>query len=127
MAKEYFKIGEIVFGDGDYPMPSQIIPSVELIKNTERSIGGRMQLDIIANKENVQVIFDMLNEYEFNAVMDVFNIQQQHHNGLQVSYTDIYTQKNVQRNMCVINTSFDPLILENEIKWRNVVIELAEI
>ncbi|MCL2370645.1 MAG: hypothetical protein FWC80_05410 [Firmicutes bacterium] len=130
MPEYYLKVGNAIFNDELYPQPSQIVPTVDLIKNAERALGGRMHVDIVANKESVRVVFDVLNETEFDAVMRAFNVKRQNPNETQelaVEYFDIYTKEIARRNLCVMDTSFDPLVIEDEIKWRNVIVDLEEI
>jgi hypothetical protein len=110
-----------------YPTPSQIIPTVNIIKNAERSIGGRLQVDITKSKENLRIVFDLLDQDEFNSVMNVFNNYQFNPDGLRVRYFDIYTNSKVTRDMSVMSINFEPLIIDSDIKWQSVVVELEEI
>jgi len=129
--QNYLTVATNVFDGGLYPIPSQIIPGLEIIKNEERSMSGRMHVDIIDNKENLQIVFDVLSEPELRAVMQAFGIKTISPDGIAVEYFNTNLSNNlsnmVRRTMYVRDFTFDPLIVEDGIRWRNVTIQLAEI
>jgi len=122
--------------------PSQIVPSVEFIKNSQRSLGGTLHVDMVGKKQSLQVIFDVLDQATFDQVKEIFDTTGANSNGLEVDYFDIEPKKCVKcgqkcegncdeekstRLFHVDNISFNPLILDDGIMWRDVTIDLVEI
>jgi len=78
--KVYLRIGEDVFGSGneiegvEYDWtPSMVLPSMEIIKNAERSLDGSMNVDIIKSKKKIEVMFPLLTTEALKVIMDKFN------------------------------------------------------
>jgi len=111
--------------------PSQIVPSVEFIKNSKRSLGGKLHVDVVATKQSLQITFDVLSQEAFDQVKAIFTTNEANSNGLKVKYFDIVaTAANdlgEVRYFHVENLTFNPLILDDGIRWRDVVVDLVEI
>ncbi|MCL2860933.1 MAG: hypothetical protein FWE22_00760 [Firmicutes bacterium] len=148
--KHYLEVGGIKFDDsaGGCPIPSQIIPSLQLIKNTERSIGGKLHVDIVSNKQRLQVAFDILKDFQMKKVMEVFEVDNGEisPDGLDVKYFDLKegeTSDSVEANplvqvtanslrgktryFVVDSVNFNPIVAEEEIIWRDVIVNLIEV
>ena len=106
--------------------PSQIVPSVEFIENAQRSLGGKLHVDVVATKQSLQIVFDVLTQQAFNTVKQIFNTQELCSNGLEVEYFDI-EQIAKKRYFHVEGITFNPLVLDDGIMWREVTIDLVEI
>ena len=111
--------------------PSQIIPGIELIKNIERALNGKLHVDITASKQKLQIIFDILGQEEFEQVLDIFkaeNTDEIDPEGLSVEYFDLRNSGvKTERKFFVESVSFMPYIVENDVKWRDIVVDLLEI
>ena len=131
-------VDDIVFDDVSYPAPSQITPSLEMIKNTERSLGGKMHVDIVATKKRLQIVFDMLEDSDLQKALSAFGVgnDEPSEEGLKIWYFDLPIVQGVRqtKKFFVYDVTFDPLVGESDqmtnrsnIKWRDVTIELVEI
>jgi len=112
-----------------YPLPSQIIPGIDYIKNAERSLGGRLHIDIADSKQTIQIIFDYLeSEEEFYSVKAAFKTEEpcQDGAGLNIRYLG-EGKSGLQGQFFVEDIIFNPLITDKGIKWRDVIISLLEI
>ena len=136
MSKVYLKVfksnGVVEFNDSNnslIPNPSKIIPSLEMIKNAERSLGGKMHVDVIATKKILRIVFDILSDDELHSVLDVFEINKDKDDispvGHKVWYFDL--PENDYKMFFVDEATFEPYVVEEGIKWRDVNINLVEI
>jgi len=115
--------------------PSHIIPGIDYIKNAERSIGGKLHVDILGVKQTLQIVFDVLDEDCFREIKSIFETEDPSTDGLQVEYfADEITARShhpnnsVQaRRFFVDGFTFDPIIIGGKIKWRDVTVSLLEI
>jgi len=128
--------------------PSQVIPNLEFIKTSKRSLGGKLHTDISDTKQTLQIVYDMLEKTSFEEVMKIFNKEKPDPDGLEVTYFDIpyrawvsNPQALVGRNgngngngngassrkFVVDDITFNPLIVEDGIKWKDVTISLVEV
>ncbi|MCL2797030.1 MAG: hypothetical protein FWD58_03125 [Firmicutes bacterium] len=143
---DYLNIDGIEFkngvSNGEVPekffnlLPTAVLPKTKIIKTTERSLGGTMCVDITGVKKNLTVTFDVLSNDEFIFIRDFLsfeNIERLDPNGLEVTYFDS-AKKMVESVLqpvtiqCFVDSvNYVPFIVEDEIKWRDVVIELVEI
>ena len=131
----YLKVNGKEFDDINYPLPSKIIPGIEYIKKVERSLGGKLHVDISDNKQTLQIIFDSLEQNDsrndFEKIMNIFEANAPSENGLLIQYScdfDKLPDKNIrERHFFTDDVSFNPLIVEGGIKWRDVKIKLLEI
>ena len=55
--------------------PSKIIPGTELIRNAERALSGKLHVDITATKRKLQIVFDILDNTNFEQILDVFKVE----------------------------------------------------
>jgi len=121
--------------DGYNLCPSQIIPSVEYIKNTERSLGGKLHIDISCSKQSLQIVYEMLKEEDFAEVMKIFDSKKCDPDLeiLAIEYFDFHKNKDEYneevkpREFFVDGITFNPLVTESGIKWRDVTISLLEV
>jgi len=115
--------------EANYPAPSTIVPSLEMIKNTERSLGGKMHVDIVATKKRLRIVFDMLSDTHLRKILDRFEVGKDKDYispvGHKVWYFDLPDGET--KDFFVDEATFDPLVIEDGIKWRNVTINLLEI
>ena len=110
--------------------PSKILPGVEDIKSSVRSLGGKMHMDIADSKQSLQIVFDVLSQTEFEIVKEIFGIENSvnYTNGLRVRYFDTSKTGQMQLRMFLLNqVTFEPLVIESGILWQNVNISLVEI
>ena len=117
-------------------LPTAVLPKTEIIKTTERSLNGTMCIDITKIKKNLTVSFDVLSEDDFNFIRDFLSfedIEGLDPNGLAVTYFDsekvvVNTQEQSVTKQCFVDSvAYMPFIVEDNVKWRDVVIELVEI
>lgn len=128
MDQNYLKVGDVEFTDD--LSPSDIIPGVEFIKNSERALSGKLHVDITANKQTLQIVFNILDRAEFEQILDIFKLENADAidpEGLRVTYFDLRSKSQKERRFFVDNTSFAPFIVNDDIKWRDIVIDLIEI
>jgi len=122
---------ETIIDDKEYDLtPSKIVPTVEIIKNAERALDGTMHVDITKSKRKLQIIFDILDNDTFEQVHDIFKAEKAEEmdpDGLTVKYRDLRGGDVTGRQFFVDNVSFVPHIVDDEVMWRDITIDLIEI
>lgn len=117
----YFKIGSTEF-IGELT-PSSISPSVEIIKNEERSLDGTMNIDVVGRKIQLKVTWDMLSEADMQQLLAL----EQSANVLSVEYYDAKTSGLKKMNAYVNGIEYTPYFQGDVINWQNVSLSLVEI
>jgi len=135
-----------------YPCPSQILPGIEYVKNAERSLGGKLHVDISDSKQTLQVVFDMLNPTDFKKIKTIFEVESPDPDGLPVEYfANEMTEEEAEESSPESNPgpyeavdysdeptpipckffvqefTYYPLVTENGILWRDVTVNLVEV
>ena len=123
---DILKVNNEIFncrGDDIDLTPSDIIPGVELIKYEKRSLGGKLHVDVVDSKQTLQVVFDRLNQEEYEEVKRIFSADNPNPYGIKVEYNGI---TRAGRKYFVTDITFSPLIT-GEIIWRDVTVSLVEV
>ena len=127
----YLRVGNgnnpAVFNDtGNRPIPSQIVPGIEYIKNAQRSLGGKLHVDVSDSKQTLQIIFDVLTQDEFVEVKEVFGTDRPEEEGIKVEYANV-TIDDEDARYFVDDFTFNPMILDDGIRWKDVTVSLVEV
>ena len=124
MSREFLTVGGTPFDGKAAPKPSQVLPSVEKIKSIERSLGGKLHVDISATKRRLEVIFDLLGSTDFNAVRELLDTDNAA--GHKVRYFD---DKGLSQDarFHFDDITYEPWIVGDDIRWRNVNVILLEV
>lgn len=117
----YFKIGTTEFS-GDLA-PSEIIPSVEIIKNEERSLNGTMNVDVVARKIKLTVSWNFLN----GDSMKKLSVLEQSASVLEVQFFDAETAALKTIHAYVDGIDYTPFFDGKIIRWRDISLTLVEI
>lgn len=117
----YFKIEAIEF-TGEMT-PSSISPTVEIIKNEERSLDGTMNVDIVGRKIQLKVMWDLLNAEDMQQLLKL----EQSTNILSVEYYDAKASGLKKINAYVNGVEYTPYFRDDSINWQNVSLSLVEI
>jgi len=104
--------------------PSRIEPTIQYIKSSERSLGGKLHVDIAGFKQALQIVFDVLNQNELHRIKYIFQTDMPDQDGISVVYNDI-TIPNAK--YFVENITYTPLVIEDSILWQNVTLSLVEV
>ncbi|MCL2177318.1 MAG: hypothetical protein FWB72_05200 [Firmicutes bacterium] len=127
-------------------IPSKVLPGIEYIKNSERSISGKLHVDIASTKQTLQIIYDYLDKESFEYVVGIFGANNSiaMTEGLVIEYSFDVSKKSKGKNDDKPNYSnlldnetlrkfivedfiFEPLIIDDNIKWKNISINLVEV
>jgi hypothetical protein len=114
---------EFIFDDRDAPTPSSIEPGIYYIKNSQRSLGGKLHVDIMDSKQTLQITFDVLGNTEFQKVKTAFCVDKPIEHGIEVIYPNLVTGE----RYFVDDFTFTPMILEDGIHWKDVTVSLVEV
>lgn len=107
--------------------PSAVLPSIEYIKSAERSLSGNLHVDITAVKQKLQIVFDIFEDRDFQFVIEFLKLREigsTDTDGIPVEYFD--TQNQAKYFFCD-NVKYEPFIMNDKIRWKNVIIDLLEI
>lgn len=125
MSKVFLKIGSTEF-IGELT-PNAIAPSIEIIKNEERSVSGKMNVDIVARKVKLQISWSYVSNNDIGKIISIANSMAP----VKVEYYDANDTTVVKDNKKTItaypsNITYSPLFLSDELKWRDVSLEMIE-
>ncbi len=121
----YLKIGNTVFSD-DF-VPDAVVPKTELISNSERSLDGTMNIDIIARKVSVEASWSMLSAKNMAVLNNISNLTE----NVRVTYivaddnTDEHTTKTI--TAYVEDLTYTPFFIGDRLQWKDVTLKLTEI
>lgn len=117
----YFKIESIEFVNK--LAPSGITPSVEIIKNEERSLDGTMNVDVIGRKVRLEVTWDMLDAQTMKQLLDL----EQAASVLNIGYYDPKTMGMKAIKAYVDGLEYSPYFEGENINWKDISLSLIEI
>ena len=117
----YLKIGTTQF-IGELA-PSSVSPSVEIVKNEERSLDGTMNVDVIARKIKLTVGWDVLGSSEMQTVCALESAERI----LTVQYIDANTSALKEIKAYVDGIEYTPFFEDDIIRWKDVSLSLVEI
>jgi len=90
-----------------------------------------LHVDIAAVKQRLQVIFDVLNQSNYNHIMDIFEVvadtSKIDPEGLDITYFNIDTNAKRNGRFSVENVAFNPLVTDGGVLWRDVTFDLIEL
>ena len=98
--------------------PSTISPSTTIKRNTERSLDGTLNVDIVYEKATVDIAWDFLDNNDFETILNLFPKD----TTIQVSLFE-----NTAREYYVESISYSPFYLNDELCWQNLQISITEI
>ena len=119
--KVFLRIGQTVFA-GDL-LPDMVMPSVEIVKNEERSINGTMNVDIVARKVKLEISWSFLDATNMAIVTTIAEKS----SAFEVTYTDAKNSEDNTITAYVSNLSYTPYFVGDKINWKDVKLELNEI
>ncbi|MCL2556329.1 MAG: hypothetical protein FWE03_04865 [Firmicutes bacterium] len=94
-------------------------------------MNGNLHVDIAAVKQRLQVIFGILNQPTYDEVMRRFevtaDISKINPEGIDVTYFDVNNSEKRCGKFAVENVTFNPLVTEDGVLWRDVMIDLVEL
>jgi len=124
MNKVLLSVGTTDFDGRQAPLPSYVMPKIEKIKNIQRSIGGTLHIDIAAAKRHLEIMFELLSQEQFDDIRNIFDSDNAE--GLSIKYFDRRGLADDAR-FYVDDITYEPWIIGDIIKWKNVVVNLLEI
>jgi hypothetical protein len=98
-------------------IPSNISMSYDIVKSTDRALDGTLYADVEQKKQRIKVLFDIVSQAQFETIQQQFNI----YTGVSVQYLN-----NIQAKCLVDNIAFEPWLVNGDLCWRNVVVDLLE-
>jgi hypothetical protein len=101
-------------------IPSNISVSYDNIHSTERALDGTLYADSDKKKQRLKVNFNLTTQDQFAAIQQAFEVNKE--SGIKVEYLD-----NRQAQFFVDDMTFDPWLIDSNLYWRNVEIQLLEI
>ena len=117
----YLKIGGTVFS-GDLA-PDAVTPKTELINNSERSLDGTMNIDIIARKVSLEVSWSVLSAGDMTTVNKIAESAG--------TYEVIYISPETSAQKTIIayveDFSYTPFFVGSHLQWKDVTLKLTEI
>lgn len=103
--------------------PGAVIPGVEVIRNSERSLDGTMTVDIVAKKRTYELVYQLLSNDNYIKLMGKFPI------ATQVAFKELITGLNSEdmaAKYLVDSVSYKPVYYE-ELMWQEISIKLIEV
>lgn len=104
--------------------PSNITIGYEFIKSTERSLDGSLQVDSSGKKNKLQVIYDYLKEKDFAIIKEIFGLNENQVGIQDMTISYLHCDK---IKVVVDNFAFEPFILDSNIHWKQIIIDLVEL
>lgn len=98
--------------------PSNISPSTTIKRNTERSLGGTLNVDIVYEKASVNITWDFLNNDDFESILNLFPKD----TTIQVSFFE-----KEAKEYYVESISYSPFYKNDELCWHDLQISITEI
>lgn len=98
--------------------PSSISPSTTIKRNSERSLDGTLNVDIVYEKTTVDITWDFLSNSDFESLISLFP-------------KDVTIQASLfekaSKEFYVEEISYSPLYVNDELCWQNLSITLTEL
>jgi hypothetical protein len=146
LSKTEFKDGLTLGGNTYNLRPAAVNPSLEIIKNAERSLNGTMNVDVIAKKQTIEVVFPVIDDDTFDLLIELFNSadaalktytiecykkppqggpqgEQQQSGGEQQGGG---SQSN-EKKWYIDGISYIPFAVGDEMRWQNFTVKFEEI
>ena len=98
--------------------PSTISPNTTIKRNTERSLGGTLNIDIVYEKSSVDITWDFLNNADFETILNLFPKN---------STISVSLFEKPNKEYYVENISYMPFYKNDELCWQNLQISITEI
>lgn len=113
---------------------SNIIPTVEIIKTSERSINGTMCIDYVTDKLNLEIVWDLVNQKDLDTIKSTFITGE---TSIRIDYLfdELPAKKRkaaglplekIEKRYYFDAISYAPIILNNTIMWQNVSVKMIE-
>ena len=100
------------------PEPSAVLPKTELIKNAERALSGRMNIDFISDKNSIQILWDVVTETELGQLKTVFA----YYRVLNINYDG-----KPAANYYVDALDYTPTFITDTLHYKDITVDLVEI
>lgn len=111
-------------------VPAAIKPGVEIIKNSERSISGKMCIDFVAQKLNLEIVWDLLTQQEFEKVQAAlcgYDLKRVEYLVTEPSLLRSSAEAEPEGKQYYFDgLAFVPAIVNGEIHYKNVAVKMAE-
>lgn len=108
--------------------PTSIQPGVEIIKNTERALDGSLCCDVVAEKQSLEIVWDVLDGAAFEEVKNRFSP----FTAVEVSYCfdeegkDAAQIAKANRTYLADEVSYLPYVMGGAVYWQSVTVKLVE-
>ncbi|MBQ8749309.1 MAG: hypothetical protein IJZ29_02420 [Clostridia bacterium] len=99
-------------------LPSSLVPSYEITRNTERSLDGTLYVDLVYQKEALEINWDYLSDSDFQQLKSSVNPKEV----VQISYLN-----NDAKDYYVESIDATPFIIDDEIAWQAVQVKVVEV
>lgn len=120
----YLKIGGTVCEAA--LLPDMIEPSVQLIKNEERSISGMMNVDIVARKTKLAVSWSYLGADDMNIIASMAEQTYPYEVEYMSPKTNADGSQSRKMNAYVSDFTYSPFFIGDKLSYKNIKLELTE-
>lgn len=130
---EYGPATDFLDGSGTYDLtPGAVLPVIDIIKNDERSLDGTMNVDVVARKFKLDIVFPMLENREFKKLLSIFSpAADSDIVGIyKIEYYITNTMaeiENADRDWYFDTLEYTPFVIGDGIRWQNVRLSFREI
>lgn len=98
--------------------PSSISPNTTIKRNTERSLDGTLNIDIVYEKATVEISWDFLDNNDFDTIIKLFPKNET---------IEVALFEKDAKEYYVENISYNPFYLNDTLCWQNLQITITEI
>lgn len=98
--------------------PSTVSPSTTIKRNTERSLGGTLNVDIVYEKATVDITWDFLTQAEFDNILNEFPKDR-------IISVSLFGKP--AKDYYVESISYNPFYRNDELCWQSLSISITEV